>query len=145
MKNNIIKYALISAALLSYVLAFGQQDPASEKARKNEVKAQTKLRLARKDSAADFQKFKTQAEAKIKDNKEQIALLKKKKLTGTPAANKKYDKDVLVLETRNNDLAKRIRDANDTPTSGWGKFKLSFNNSMDDLGCAMKDVGSCER
>jgi hypothetical protein len=145
MKNNILKYSLITFAIVSSTMAFSQEDKASAKARKNEVKAQNKINLAKKDSAADFEKFKTQSEAKIKDNQKQIEILKNKKLMGTVEANKKYDKDVLKLEQRNNELATRIDLADDIPTSGWKKFKQDFNDSMADLGCALRNVGTCEK
>jgi hypothetical protein len=145
MKNIISKSAVLILMLFASASAFSQQDPKSEKARKNEAKAQNKINLAKTDSAADFQKFKTESEAKIEENKKQIAILKQKKVTGSEAANKKYDKDVLALQLKNNELKKKIDNADDTPTSGWIAFKRAFNNSMDDLGCAMKNVGSCEK
>ena len=145
MRNIILKSAVLGVMLFASAPAFSQQDPKSEKARKNEAKAQNKINLAKTDSAADFQKFKAVSEAKIKENKKQIAILKQKKVTGGEAANKKYDKDVAELQQKNNDLKQKIRNADDTPTSGWQAFKRTFNNSMDDLGCAIRNVGSCEK
>jgi len=127
------------------VFAYCQQDPKAEKGRKDSIKAENKIQLAKVDSAADFQKFKLKAEKQIEANKKQIAVLKHKKQTGTKAANAKYDKDVAALEQKNGELQVRIDTADDTPTSGWDAFKQGFSNSMEDLGCAMKNVGSCNK
>jgi len=146
MKTIILKSAILSMMLFAWGHAFSQQqDPKAAKAREKEAEAKQKEKLAKKDSAADFQKFKADALAKIKENKKQIAILKEKKATGTEADQQKYDKAVAALEQKNNDLKRKIRNADDTPTSGWAAFKRSFNNSMEDLACAMKNVGTCEK
>jgi preprotein translocase subunit SecA len=145
MEFKILKSITMMTLLFTSVFAYGQQDPKVEKGRKDSVKAENKIRLAKIDSAADFQKFKIKAEKQIEANKKQIAVLKHKKQTGTKAANAKYDKDVAALEQKNGVLRVRIDTADDTPTSGWDAFKQSFNNSMDDLGCAMKNVGTCDK
>ena len=58
--------------LFTSVFAYGQQDPKVEKGRKDSVKAENKIRLAKIDSAADFQKFKIKAEKQIEANKNKI-------------------------------------------------------------------------
>jgi hypothetical protein len=145
MELRIVKSIIVSALVFTSVFAYCQQDPKAEKGRKDSVKAENKIRLAKIDSAADFQKFKIKAEKQIDANKKQIAILKHKKQTGTKEANAKYDKDVAALEQKNGELRVRIDTADDTPTTGWDAFKQGFNNSMEDLGCAMKNVGTCDK
>jgi hypothetical protein len=145
MKFKFLKSIMVSALTLTSAFVYAQQNPEAEKGRKDSVKAENKIRLAKIDSAADFQKFKVKAEKQIEANKKQIAVLKHKKQTGTKEANAKYDKDVAALEQKNGELRVRIDTADDTPTSGWDAFKQGFNNSMEDLGCAMKNVGTCNK
>jgi hypothetical protein len=143
-KNKIVLFTLSAAIIAASFNASGQQNAGVEKARKNEAKAQHKLELARLDSAEDFRKFKEQSEKVIAANEQEIIKLKTNKTIGSKEANKKYDKRVLALEKKNNELKKKIEECDDTKTSMWTSFKRTITNSLEDLGCAMKNVGTCD-
>jgi hypothetical protein len=145
MKNKILTIATMTAFTAVCFTTSAQVNTETENARKKEAKAQNNLRLAKIDSAADFEKFKKESELKIAENTKQIRELKSKKIIGTAKENEKYDKDVLVLEKRNNALRTKIDNCDDTKTSAWTSFKMGFSQDLDDLGCAMKNQGSCTR
>ena len=81
---KILKLALIGVILIACFKLFPQEDKKAEKAR-------TELSEAIVDSAADFLKFKQQAETNISSNKKKIAALKAKKRDADKKVNKKYD------------------------------------------------------
>ncbi len=118
---------LSGAIVVSGLVSFAQEN-------KKAAKARQELSEAKADSAADFLKFKQEAETNIRENKKKIAALKAKKSDTDKEVNEKYNKKVLVLEQKNNALKKKIDESNTTKTSAWSSFKLGFNCDMKELG-----------
>jgi hypothetical protein len=140
MKDYLLIPSIIAIMVFTGLSVFGQQNGKAEEARKDEASAQDKLRLAKIDSAADFQKFKEGAEAKISENEREIIDLKTNKIIKDKDANIKYDNKVLALEQKNDELKKKIEAADGTKTDMWSSFKTSFNHDMEELGEAMKSI-----
>ena len=86
------------------------------------------------------QSFKKDAETKINENQKKIAELKAKKSSDDKEVKAKYDKKILALEKKNNELKKKIEGCTNTKTSKWSSFKREFNHDMDELGHAIKDI-----
>jgi antitoxin component YwqK of YwqJK toxin-antitoxin module len=133
--------------IVSGFATFAQEDKKAAEARKDVEKAEKSmkhakahLREAKIDSAADYKAFRTSAELKIADNKTQIAKLKSKKSNDTKEVKEKYDDKVLALETKNDDLRKRIETSDNTKTGSWSAFKREFNHDMTELGQAITDI-----
>ncbi len=120
--------------------ATAQESKKAAKARKEVAEAKKDLKEAKIDSAADFQKFKKESEIKIQDNQKKIAELRAKKSNDSKEVREKYDKKVVALEVKNNDLKKKIKNADDTKTSMWTSFKHGFNTDMQDLEAAIKSI-----
>ncbi len=139
MKNRISALAIGVIALAS-MSAMAQENRKAASARKEVRSAKNQLKEAKIDSAADFQKFKNEAEIKIHENEVKIGELKAKKSGGTIEAKNKYNKAVVALETKNNDLKKKIKSADDTKTSRWRAFKNAFNHDMKELEAAIKRI-----
>ncbi len=141
MKKIILKCAVTGFMVVTSLTSFAQQDKKAEKARKNVAEAQKDLTEAKTDSAVDFQNFKKDAETKISENKSKIAELKAKKSSDSKEVKKKYDKKVVALEKKNDDLKMKIEGCGNTKTSKWASFKREFNYDMDELGHSIKDFG----
>lgn len=135
MKNKILTLAIAGIIVMIGSSATAQENKKAAEARKD-------LKEAKIDSAEDFHKFKKEAEIKIKQNQEKIAELKAKKSNDNEEIKKKYDKKVLTLEKKNNELKNKIRKADGTKTSMWASFKREFNHEMDKLGDAFKDMNA---
>jgi hypothetical protein len=133
MKNKILLFAITAMIAMVGLTATAQENKKAADARKD-------LKEAKIDSAEDFQKFKKDAENKIKENKTKIAELKAKKTSESKEVKEKYDKKVLALEQKNNELKNKIDKADDTKTNMWTSFKHEFNHDMDKLGLAFKDM-----
>ena len=141
MKKLTLTTITISLIGLASLTAFAQQDKKAEEARKDVKKAQTELTEAKKDSAADYQNFKKEAELKIADNKIKIAELKAKKADTNKEIRDKYNKKVQALEQKNNNLQNKIDNSGNVKTSMWNSFKREFNSDIDDFGRAFKNIG----
>ncbi|HXB40760.1 MAG TPA: hypothetical protein VNZ49_09475 [Bacteroidia bacterium] len=140
MKKTILKLTLTAVIMAGSLTTFAQQNKKAEKERKDVAEAKKDLKEAKADSAADFQKFKEDAEKKISENKIKIAELKEKKLAGDKDKQNKYDKKVLTLEKKNNELKAKIDGCSNVKTSRWTAFKREFSHDMDELGHAFKDI-----
>ena len=141
MKKTILTFTITGVIAFTSLTTFGQEDKKSKEAKKDVAESVEDLIEAKKDSAADYRKFKMEAEMKIIENHKKIAELKAKKTNESKDVKEKYDKKVLALEQKNDALKKKIDGSNKTKTSMWPSFKREFNHDMAELGQAIKDIG----
>jgi hypothetical protein len=140
MKNKALTLVLTGVVAMSGFSLSAQESDKTAGARKEIAEAKKDLKEAKIDSAEDFQKFKIEAELKIRKNQTKIAELKAKKPNGSEEICKKYHKKILVLEQKNNQLRNRINKSDATKTTMWGAFKRHFNHDMEELGDAFRDL-----
>ncbi len=141
MKKTILTLTVTGVMVAASLNTYGQENRQAEKARKDVAESQQDLREAKIDSAVDYQKFKKDAEIKINDNQKRIVELKRRKANDNKEVNDKYNKDVLAIEKKNNELNKRIEGSGNTKSNMWTSFKNEFNHDMNELGLAFKDIG----
>lgn len=140
MKRTLEIITLVTIVAMTSTMAFGQQNKQAAEARRDISKARIELRQAKTDSAADYQKFKKEAELKIAENQKDITALKARKSHDSNEIKMKYNKEVGELEKENNDLRSKVASADFTETSKWTAFKHDFNHGMDELGHSIKDL-----
>lgn len=140
MKKKIITGAMTVFIMISSMASFAQQDKKVEKARKNVSDAKKDLKAAKIDSIADYEKFVTQANMSISENKKVIAGLKLKEISNNKIERESYNNKVLALEMKNDVLEKRIKNAQHSNTNLWERFKLNFNRDMQKLGEDLKRI-----
>jgi hypothetical protein len=75
------------------------------------------------------------------ENDKKITELKAQKANDNKEIREKYDKQVMDLEKRNNDLKNKIKGSPTTKTDKWASFKREFTHDMNELGRAFKDIG----
>lgn len=139
--RGIITIAL-AIGLCSLQLFAQSPDEKAEAARKDIKAAQRELREAKIDSAADYTKFKNEAELKLKENRASISMLKAKKYQNAKTMQATYDNSIKQLETRNLELEKKIKGSATTSTVKWTSFKREFNHDMEELGKSIKDIST---
>ena len=141
MKKVNLMTTLLTMMLITSMSVFGQENKKAENARKDVKEAQQDLREAKNDSAADYQKFRKEAEMSIDANEKKIAELRDKKSADNKEMNEDYTKKVKALEQKNTALKHKLETSSTTKSSGWASFKREFNHDMDELGHAIKDIG----
>ena len=112
-----------------------------QEANKNLDEAKRDLKTANADSTADYLAFKKEAEASIAKNKQTIAQLKSKKWNADTKSKEKYNKQIIILERKNNKLQMEMNTANHTNSTKWDSFKREFKHDMNELGNALRDLG----
>jgi len=141
MRKSILTFGL-TVVLASVSLAgFAQENKKAKSARKEMKCAKKNLSEAKKDSVAEFAEFRKEAEIKIADNQAKIAELKTKKREDNKDTQEAYDKKVLALEQKNNDLRIKMAGASDAKPSAWASYKREFSHDMEEFGKAFKSIG----
>ncbi len=101
---------------------------------------------AKPDSQATYshawQEFKSTSEQRIQDNERRIAAFRKKMEKSGTKVKAKYNKEIANLEKANRGMKKKLDDYKNDGSGAWSDFKTAFNNEMDKLGKAVKDLTS---
>lgn len=89
--------------------------------------------------AAEWQKFRTDTEAKIKANEVRIVELREKKKVSGAKMDVVYTQRIDTLEQKNIGMRTWMNDYENSNTD-WALFKREFNHDMDELGKALRDL-----
>jgi len=127
--------------------SYGQvPDKQSVKARENlkeekkdVVVAKQDLRIAQRDSAAEYQKLTKECEVKFKNNENAIAALRSSITKSNSKEQAKDQKKVSLLEEKNNSLKKELSDYKALGQVSFSKFKNELNRDLSQLAKELKD------
>jgi len=111
-----------------------------EDSKENVKQADQDLKVAQAQYDKEWQQFKSDAEVKINDNETSIDKFKVKIKSASTDFKAKYEKEVVVLEQRNIELKKKISEYKFEGKDKWEQFKRGFNQDMDIVGKAIKDL-----
>jgi chromosome segregation ATPase len=102
---------------------------------------QAKLEVQKVVNEEEWDAFKQASEVKIRDNETRIDSLKVKLVKPGQLLDPIYEKRIETLRQKNVDLRAEIGryEAN---MSDWEKFKREFNNKIDELALAIKNITS---
>ncbi|MHB1688697.1 MAG: sll1863 family stress response protein [Ignavibacteriaceae bacterium] len=143
MKNKILTFAAIG--FMAGVVLMGCQNTGeknSQEAKENIGKTKPDSQAVQSSYSDEWQSFKSTSEQKIKDNENSIAAFKEKMKKSGAKIKAKYNKEIANLEETNRGLKKKLEDYKNDGKSAWEDFKTGFNNEMDKLGKAVKDLTS---
>ncbi len=98
------------------------------------------LYTIRLDTISNYEQFKIEAEKIIIAQEKNITEFKARMASEKKEINADYDKKLVELENKNNDLKKKLADYKDDGQDKWISFKNEFNHDMDELGKAFKDL-----
>ncbi len=140
MKKTILTMAAVAIIAVTASTAYGQSiDKKSENARKDMTEAKQDLKVAQRDSVADYQNFKTESDARFLKNEKVLADWKEKVSKSDVNRRAEYQKNLADLNQKNADLKKRMVDYKQNGETKWSSFKSEFNNDMDDFGKELDD------
>jgi len=147
MKKSILTVAFATFVIVSIVIsckpntekeqtAQDRVDSAKEAVTKAEENLDNAKRVA---TAEEWQEFKDSTNAKIEENKAQIAELKLKiKKTGKDI-DKTYQNNIDKNKKKNKNLKAKLDSYKNDANSDWKSFKREFKHDMDELGHSLKD------
>lgn len=148
MKHSKLKAALFMAVVA--IAAVGCNSPQQkadklQSAEENVIVAQDELDQAIMDSTNEYTRFKIESETKLIENDVKIAELKAKLKSDKIEIRNKYEKELLELETKNATLKVNMSEYQESDKSQWEKFKVSFNDDMDELGKSISKMADENR
>lgn len=128
--------------LIASVMFFGCDNKKQEveDAKKEVEKAKMELAEAEAEYKNQWTQFKYDAELKIKANEIRIAEFKVIMKTTGNKFKAKYEKEILLLEQKNQELKDSINNFKYNSKSNWEEFKTSFNRDLDAVGQSLKEV-----
>ena len=136
-----IKYFIAAVSLLITGLIFTGCDN-RDNAKDNVEQANQDMIDVQVQFEKDWQQFKSDAEVRINDNQQKIDDFKTAMKTTSTKFKAKYENEVLTLEQKNIELMKKLNDFKYERKENWENFKTAFNNDMDSVGTALKDIFS---
>lgn len=136
------------ASVAKAVIVFnGCKSPAKDKettntgeAKENLVEAKESLDEAKKEYVLRYEAFKLESDNKIAENEKVIAELKAKAKMESNAAKQDFEKELAALEQKNQSLKEKMSYYKDEGDDEWESFKVEFDQDMDSLGRALKDL-----
>lgn len=144
MKKTI--FILSITMLMSGTILVGclSSDEKVEAARNNVNDANKEVQIANQELSQAKQDsillFRQEAAERISMNKKSIADFKLKISKENKLQKAKNEKRLAELEKRNNSLEKSLADYKDDEKTKWSEFKIEFNNDLDELGKAFKNL-----
>ncbi|MBP1644621.1 MAG: hypothetical protein H6Q16_196 [Bacteroidetes bacterium] len=144
MKKTI--FILSITMLMSGTILVGclSSDEKVEAARNNVNDANKEVQIANQELSQAKQDsillFRQEAAERISMNKKSIADFKLKISKENKIQKAKNEKRLAELEKRNNLLEKSLADYKDDEKTKWSEFKIEFNNDLDELGKAFKNL-----
>lgn len=113
-----------------------------ENAQENLDEAERNLQQAVIDSTNEYARYKAESQAKLEANELKIAELKATLQTDKAEMRLKYEKELIAIEKKNQDLKISIADYKENDKSKWEKFKESFNRDLDSLGKSISRISN---
>ncbi|OFY85528.1 MAG: hypothetical protein A3F72_10160 [Bacteroidetes bacterium RIFCSPLOWO2_12_FULL_35_15] len=135
MIKKILILAIIGLFEISIITACRPSEKKEEGSKENVSESE----IAAK-AKEEWIQFKSEAEVRINNNKEQLAILKEKMVTTDLKVRVEANKMVDQLEQKNNELNKNLTEYKEEGVEKWMKFKEEFNHDMDELVKAIKDL-----
>lgn len=137
-------FMLFVAILIGCKSSAQKEEDASDKVQDaqqdlNEMQDKANAESQKAATAEEWKAFKIETEEKISNNEKSIAELKAKIKKSGKTLDTFRENKINKLEQLNRDLKARL-DAYEKNQSDWVAFKIEFNNDMDELGRAIKDL-----
>jgi hypothetical protein len=136
-------FILILIGIIAGFLFFGcdiNREKKVEDAEENVRAANQELKDAQVEYDKEWRQFRSDAELKINANEKSIDTLKTEMKTADKKFRAKYEKEVAALGQKNIELKKKIIDYKYEGKNKWGEFKKGFNQDLDIVAKAIKDI-----
>lgn len=111
-----------------------------QEAKKDLADSKRELYTIRLDTISNYEQFKIEAEKIIIAQEKNITEFKARLASENKEINADYDKKLVELENKNNELKRKLADYKDNGQDKWNGFKNEFNHDINELGKAFKDL-----
>jgi hypothetical protein len=140
MKKTIYTISTLLLIILSIFTACNTPAKNVENSADAVIEANEELNEANKNYEEDLAKYKQETYQKLSENEQSAANFRARIATEKKEAKEDYDIKIAELERRNSDMKKRMEDYKGDSKEKWESFKNEFNNDMNELGTAFKNL-----
>lgn len=130
---------LITGALL---ISCSSTEEKVENAKEDVIEATKDLNNANELYLIEVENYKKEIVNEIEANDKTIADLEAKIEKDKKTSDTKFKEDVATLKEKNKNMKERIQNFKAEGKEKWQKFKEEFSHDMNELGKALKDVGT---
>lgn len=102
--------------------------------------ANKELEQAKEDLKIDMEVYRTETIEKILENEKAIAEKRKSIETDKSALKAAHQKQIIDLESRNQELKDKLENYHGEGKENWEEFKKEFSHDMTEIGDALKDL-----
>jgi hypothetical protein len=133
---------IVSFLMIATSLFIGCSSPAQrvENAEDNVNAANEELDAANRDYLADMESFRITTNERILLNDQKIAAFKVSIKSAKREARLDYESRIVLLEQKNNDMRKSLKEYNADGKANWEAFKVEFSHDMDELNSALNSL-----
>jgi predicted RNase H-like nuclease (RuvC/YqgF family) len=147
MKKSILSVALFAFMAGTISTSYGQvrdQKSFSERgnvqeSNKDRTDAKQDYKEVQRKSDFEFQKFKKEGQAKIRNNEKRISELKVKISKFNTREKADYQKNLRVLEQKNANLKRKLANYKEKQQDKWTSFKSEIDRDLDEVGNQLRD------
>jgi predicted PolB exonuclease-like 3'-5' exonuclease len=144
MKNTWITYSIAVLLTGSMIISCEPSSSRVENAREDLKEATTDLKEAKKELVMalkdSMQQYRKDSQEMLSQYEKNLIEFRAKIASEKRENTAEYNQKMAVLEHRNKELKKKLDDFQDEGKDKWESFKAEFNNDMDELGKAIKDL-----
>ncbi len=138
--KHFILTCLVLITGLIFIACNENREQKVEDAKEDVQKANEDLMAAEAEYKSEWLQFKSNVEAKILANQQLIDDFKIAMKSTSSAFRTKYENEVLSLEQKNIELTKKLNEYQYEGKDKWEEFKTGFNNDVDIVATALKDI-----
>jgi hypothetical protein len=136
--------SFITAVLaLAVITTVSCKSDSSEKLKDAEIEvaeANKNLTLAQEEYQKELKKYKIEAQERISKNEQSIKEFKVRIESNKKEAKADYDKKIIALEQKNSDMKRDLDLYKLESKEQWDAFKVEFNQDMNEIGDALKNL-----
>ncbi len=146
MKKPLITFVIITIMTGSAFIGCRSSSEKVENAQENLIEAENKVVDAKQDLNEalndSIQQFRRESDAKIIAHEKSISDFKARIAKEKIQNRAKYEKKLAELENKSTDLKKKLDDYKESGKEQWEKFKIEFNNELDEMGNDLKSFST---
>jgi hypothetical protein len=142
MKNKILKTAALTFIVGAILTGCETSAEKVEKAQINLSQANKDLDEAQEEYVTDIESYRKETDEKIAANEKSMAEFEVRVANEKKEAKADYNKKIIVLQQKNNDMKKRMDDYKADGKEKWELFKADFTKGMDEMGESLRDLTS---
>jgi len=147
MKKTILTMAVLAFLTGTITTSYGQnreQGPVKERenvqeASRNRNDVKQDFKREQQKSVFEYQKFKKEAQNKIRKNEKKIGDLKMRLSKFQTRERSDYQRNLRSLEQKNNRLKKKLANYREKEQNKWFSFKRDFDHDIDEVTDGLRD------